>query len=358
MKTKLLVAFAAFVWMGTAAFAQITVTNTNVATIGKLIRQTTDTTPVVSIIPGPPGTNQIWNFSALHTQKVDTFVFEDPTWTTYGVNFPASNIAAVLPRQNTDEYLLNTTGGLFIEGAAAELPGSGNQWLNEHMVPASKLMTWPSSYNTNYTDNYMITGKAYWTPNAGVDSVRIKNVIMSNCVVDAWGSVTTPLGTFASIRQKRHKVEADSTWARAVSGAWTLVSHSLDTLDHYDWWTNDPTIGFPLVGMDMMSHATVPSNVQWLIAAPTPQAVIELADISGFIAYPNPANDYINIRLKPEDVASIAVLDMSGRNVLGMEKVVDATTRLNTESLNNGMYFLVVTGNSGQRSVKKFSIVR
>ena len=59
MKTKLLITLTLFAFIVTSAKAQITVTNTDLITIGHQTLEAHDTMPTASIFPGPAGTNQI-----------------------------------------------------------------------------------------------------------------------------------------------------------------------------------------------------------------------------------------------------------------------------------------------------------
>ncbi len=357
MKTKLLfVAVSSF--LCASVFAQITVDHTNIAPIGDLIRQANDTLPGFSIFPGPSGTNQIWNFSALHNDKVDSLVFEVPGWTPYSAPFATSDLGIVVNGKQY-EYLINNTAGLFLVGAAIHLPDPGQHLLNEFSAPNSKLIQWPASYGMNYTDNYVIAGKAAYNQVPGYDSVKIKNTTNSTVTIDAWGSVQTPLMTFQSLREKRHKFDFDSTWLHKISpSVWIGLTPTIDTVDSYTWWSNSSSAGYPVVTMDQNPNNMKISSVQWLLATPTVQAVVELTNVPGLNVYPNPANDYIDIQMNNLDAISITVIDLSGRIILTAEKPINNLSRLNTQSLGSGMYFLLTEDRKGQRNTRKFNISR
>jgi hypothetical protein len=358
MKTKLLCLAAFAVFSGSEAVAQITLDNTNVAPIGDIILQATDTIPSVSIFPGPAGTNQVWNFNALTHGRTDSLVFEVPGWTPYSAPYPSSNIGVAVNYKQY-EYLINNASGLYLVGAAFHLNDPGQHLVYEYSNPISKLIQWPASYGVNYTDNYVITGKGAFNQIAGYDSIKIKNTTNSTVTIDAWGSMQTPLGTFPTLRQKRHKIDFDSTWIHRIApSVWMAGTPSQDTIDSYTWWTNSASAGFPLVSIDQDPNNMVISNVQWLLASPHSSGVAELSNEESLVVYPNPADDYINIQLDNPVAASVAVVDMIGRVVLNGEKLMSNLTRLNIQTLGNGMYFLVITDQNGRRSTRKFHIVR
>lgn len=72
--------------------------------------------------------------------------------------------------------------------------------------------------------------------------------------------------------------------------------------------------------------------------------------------YPNPADDYVNLNIdKYQDlqVLNIEIRDMTGRLISSKQSLANKTTRLNTASLKQGVYF--VTVNSRSYSGQTFS---
>jgi len=73
----------------------------------------------------------------------------------------------------------------------------------------------------------------------------------------------------------------------------------------------------------------------------------------GVKVYPNPAKDYINIDSNTLEVASVAVYDILGKNVLSQKGLNN--NRLDVSMLNNGVYFLQINAN-GNTTIKKIII--
>jgi hypothetical protein len=364
MKTKITLAIALIGFVCTRSTAQISVTNADVAPFGDIAIIAHDTIPAPSILAGPAGASQTWNFSALKNIFHDSLAFETPASTHSGSRFPLAN-ACVITNKKQNAYLINNTSSLSVLGAAAAIsivPGITDTII-ETFAPSSKIMQWPSTMGTTYTDNYMVTAKAKLSLSAfGYDSIRIKNITTSNTLVDAWGNVTTPLGTFATIRQMRVSINIDTTWIhRLAPPSWLVQTHVYDTITHYAWWTSDPTVGFPLCEMDNQKRpgmADTATNITWMQVKPSPQSVIELSDLNTLSVFPNPANNFITVRMKTGDVYTISVMDMTGRIVSAPQVLLNETTSVSTASLNNGMYFLIVMNKDGNRGVKRFSVVR
>ena len=71
--------------------------------------------------------------------------------------------------------------------------------------------------------------------------------------------------------------------------------------------------------------------------------------------YPNPTSGVLNIQ--GEDLKSIEVYNTIGQCVM-MQEVNGDGIQLNTESLNNGIYFLRVRANDGTLLNRSFSVAR
>ena len=71
--------------------------------------------------------------------------------------------------------------------------------------------------------------------------------------------------------------------------------------------------------------------------------------------YPNPTSDVLNIQ--GEGMVSVEVYNTVGQRVMTQE-VNGNATQINTEGLNNGMYFLRILANDGNVLNRTFSVAR
>ena len=357
MKKKLLITLSIASLLFSQLNAQITANTTDLIPIGRMAFQAYDTMPGASIFPGPAGTNQVWNFSALQHHKYDTINTMDPIGTPYANNFTTANFAFETNYNSNYAFLQNNSTGLYIEGATGSIGDPGNHIIKEYISPHGILMKWPSTYGTNYQDNYTITAKGQFNQFVTYDSIKIKNTIASNCQIDAWGNILTPLGTYPSLRHWRHKIETDSTWAHQISpSAWIFAQAKKDTIDTYTWWTNSPGIGLPLLEIDFDAVADTAAKVKWLYSTPT-LGIAEQTDGTSFIAFPNPANNSISIQLNEKEACKISIYDITGKLLDLNQQTTNDITTISTEKLCSGLYFVEVTNKDGKRSAKKISIV-
>lgn len=325
---------------GLTASAQITITQSDIATIGTVVRGAEDTLPAAGIGPGPTGANLTWNFAALDTHHVDTMVFTNPNWTPFASSFPSSNLAAEV--SDGIAYLDLSSSGLWMIGQGDPVSN-----MSQAINPGELIVPLPATDGTTYTNSYSYEIKEAYTAVAGFDSVWVKHDVVKNGSVDAWGDVTTPLGTFNSIRASEIQNHTDSVWMRSTGpfppAGWMFVLDSAMTIYHYKWWANN--VGFPLVEMDSTAAAGV-ERVSWLMATPVVTGLASAPAMDNGKIYPNPASDKVNIHIPSGNAARFLVFDSTGRLVKASD-LSGATTIVGIDDLSAGMYFYIVTANDG-----------
>lgn len=334
-----------------SASAQITVTQADIASIGTVVKQARDSVPTV--MPGPAGANQTWNFSTLMSHEVDTLTFTNPAWTPNAASFPSSNLAVVFSPQFGNpgvSYLNSSPTGLWVLG-------EGDQSMILDYNPDQLLIPFPATYGTNYTNTYSYTMKQAYTGFPGIDSIMFKETTSKTGNFDGWGNLTTPLGTFATIRSKDLEVMTDSVWIHSTGpfppAGWTFSQASKDTTYRFGWWANG--VGFPLAQIDSSRTGGI-MEADWLQASPATTSMAPLTSENGVSLYPNPANSFVNIVIPDNDANALTIYDASGRAVRTVS-LSSNYTLISTEDLPAGMYFYVTTGKSVNTSYRgKFTI--
>ncbi|MBC8643121.1 T9SS type A sorting domain-containing protein [Flavobacterium lindanitolerans] len=72
-----------------------------------------------------------------------------------------------------------------------------------------------------------------------------------------------------------------------------------------------------------------------------------------FKAYPNPANDQLN--LSGTSINEVAIYDLLGKQVLNQKFSAQDQVNLNVSGLGTGMYILTATNDSGALETIKFA---
>lgn len=336
---KQLLAFSLLSIAGTT-FAQTTITAADQPVLLSVYHQATDTTGTQS--PGNSGTNQTWAYGSLLNQREDSITFTLPQWTPYGSSYPSSNFALMQNQGDAYIYGMMTSTSLEITGQAADPFGNGVFPLQ--FTNPETQMVFPASYGVMFSDTAGGTNQFYlgYDPGIGfvIDTVRIHTTIIKDSEFDAWGSVTSPLGTFNTLRQNTFRQQIDTIDIYAF-GSWANSFYSQESLSRtYSYWANG--YGLPVVELTDEGDQGQISSATWLPAAPMVTGVPVNESNNTTIAYPNPATDVLTIETSAGE-GSIELVDLTGR-VVKTAVINSNLTRIDVSDLSNGMYVYRVNG--------------
>jgi hypothetical protein len=348
MKRTLLL-LSAFSFAISNGNAQITLHSTDVASPTTTLHLATDTLP--TIVAGPGGASQTWNFISLANDKLDTVTIL-PTSAFPNANFPNANIIIAQGAHTALIYANNSAGAigsLKIYGYVGYGVIAGHlDTITEIISPSEKILNYPETYSTSFATNYHLRYKYYYGDSINhvfVDSLRSNSNTIGRDSVDAWGTLTTSLGTYDVIRSKEIKRTTDTSAAffilsPAITPAWHTTSIRTDTSFIYNWYANN--LGYTLVSATMNSTGTSVKKVQWLLEAST----VGIADYMQSInekVYPNPASNEINFLSDASKQKEIQVYDIAGR-LLDAITINNNLTTFNTSAYANGIYTYNIIG--------------
>ena len=363
MKRKLLFASV----LGVLSFnleAQITINSGDVVGFGDRVINAIDLTSSTSI--GGSGANQTWNFSSLTTDETDTMDFTNPTW--YGLNNPfGAQMVMISSREDSSfTYLTKTSTELTVNGVKQILANGDTV----DIAFNSTIIPFPATYGMSgtWSGSFEILRVAVGVdpdgpgPHATVDSIMFTRYTDASTSVDAWGDVTTPLGTFASLRQNSIENNVDTTWMY-TNGQWSILSQtaslvfqippvSYDTTRTVRWWSNDPSARFPVVEFQYDQNGNSNGEISWLKASPT----TSIKEVSSFnlTLYPNPSNGNINIKSDAE-IAWVKIYDITGKVMSKYRFTNKKNITINT-NLPKGFYVVEITNKSGDNIIQKLMI--
>ncbi len=250
--------------------AQIIITTADMPVPTKVIYQSNDTMPTVTI--GSAGTSQTWNLTSVveHTKDTATII---PYSAMPNTVYSAANL--VFAQQGAQDfygYAINTASDLTLLGGAGAVDIGGNvTQINQISTPGEILFNFPTTYNTTFTQNYSTSAKFYFgqtIQGITIDSIHQKSGIQKTFLVDAWGTLTTPLagGPYDVLRTQEIKVSHDTTQA-FFFGGWNDIPGGItsDSVTTYSWWANG--FGAALATATLDTNGIV-TNLQWLTAVP------------------------------------------------------------------------------------------
>jgi len=358
---KILLSSILFVAFGSIQTkAQITIDSTNIVTVGEAVYQAVDTTLSITSI-GPSGVNQTWNFSTLGTDRLDTLSFSVVNGQPLAASFPSANMVMTTTGPGMDStwvYIDKNVNAMIVDGQATNINGV----ITAIPIPIT-LAVFPATYGMPpYSGTW--NGTVFSIPlgidpdGPGplpmIDSVKVNRYTTYNGSIDAWGNVTTPLGTFASLRQNQTENNIDSTFTLS-NGNWTLINPfvaslagisqvAYDTVKTARWWTDNATARFPLVEFDYNPDGSI-NKASWLQASPV--GVKENSVVSTPInLFPNPAKDLVTVDIKNSKASVIKIFDITGKSVKTIS-LNQSNRTISVIDMDNGIYFYNIFDNKG-----------
>ena len=356
MKTQLFTIALAFISVNT--LAQITVTDSDIISVGDIVYQAVDSLPSNSITIGNSGANQTWDFSSLQDMEVDIIEVISPVGTPYENIHPDANMCVEI--DNELLYLDKSPTGLEMVGYV-DIP------LNMLMIPLPLVyglsqQSGPNTVMDSVFSNMFLPDSLapFISLNPSydqVDSLKVTAVITSEFNVDAWGNVTIPLGTFDALRLKVEETTTTDFYAYCSSslglgGGWYSVPAQLfpsetEISNRYQWWSNDPSVKFMLAELEMDSLSNNVEFVTFLTTPPTSTSNLESVKVN---VYPNPTSKDLMITTNLIN-CSYNLTDVKGSKLLSNE--FNNSTVIDLSSYSSGTYFLKVYTEEGDVITKK-----
>lgn len=344
--------------------AQIVITTADMSIAGKAVFQANDTLPAISI--GNPGSNQTWSITALVQHTIDT-ARTMPYSSAPNAKFSTANLVVQQGPDNFYGYLLNSSSNMLFLGGSGVIDIQGTPTtINQINTPAERVFNFPTSYDSSFVDSFATSAKFYFGQTIQglmIDSIHQQSGVHKTFLVDAWGTLTTPLagGPYNVLRIKETTISNDTTKAY-VFGGWNDIPGGItaDSTTTYSWWTNG--IGVPLITVTMDSSG-VAENVQWLTALPSSTVSInEQVYDNNFTIYPNPSTNSITIQYDALSSAanSSPELLIEIKNELGqsiketrLKQFVKSKNEIvfDISDLPGGIYFVQIK--NGQTTVNK-----
>ena len=219
--------------------------------------------------------------------------------------------------------------------------GAGNRVITSIALDPSnpnRLVVSAGNYGSN---NYV------FTTNNALSASPTWNSIHGNLpdfpVYHALISIDDPdiiiLGTEFGVWATNSGTSASPTWAEALDGVVTdkplpkVPVFDITQVENKSW--SGPRIYAGTHGMGVWESKTL------LTGVPKDKNQEQTVSIS---AYPNPANNFVNIKTEVKGTYTLSVYNMNGQIVVSQEGTNNGNIRINTSDLQNGNYFIEVLG--------------
>lgn len=295
------------------------------------------------------GPDYLWDYSALTftSQRIDTFFDIDDASITYQLVFnngwfdpdyqadyytPYLNF--VIPSSDLiDLPISNPVNFTKIESDKVEIVGVGMEIGGIEVPVKNEIIDVQYELPMNFEDEWVSNSFFEIDLNPAYDGILRRHQERTT-VVDGWGQVITPHGTFGALRTMSTIDFTDSL--RITIGETEMwIEMPTPTQIIYSWWANDQKIPVLEVVMQDFFGTESVTSVEYKDRDWSDLSVSESNLESNYIVYPNPSNALVSA-VGPAKVDRIEVYDMSGKLVTFGNQTIDVS------SLESGVYVLEI----------------
>lgn len=334
----------------TIGFSQITVTDADFGNTGDTVRMSATTDLGVDYTS--TGTNWNWDFSSFVAESQTLIEFNDVSGAStlvqilfggfapsdyqadYFAEFddlPIDQLGQLLPVNisNLNQFSKITSDSVSSVGISLDV--EGNQ------IPfRSDIIEKRYALPLNFGDSYNGVGLTEMDLNPIADIIWRQNRTRSS-VVDGWGTITLPMGSFNVLRVK-HTIEENDSLYQDLLGTGNAMWFGLDlpTANIYEWIANgEKEVVLRIETSEFGGFETV-TNIEYRDTFdPNLASTDELEFIQAEV-YPNPATNELHVDIETAQL-NYSIIDASGSIVkIGSlsEPVIDIS------SLTSGYYIL------------------
>lgn len=329
--------------------AQLTLSKNDFATAGDTVRMSIATNPSIDITT--TGANAVWDFSTLTptSQVLKNFqgLSGSPAFIqfSYGgfaplkyqasyfiesTSLPIAQITAILPVtiDNVNQFMRRSNDSLTALGYSMSVSGTAIPLRSDTIETKYK-------FPLHFGDTHSSRGFTFVDFNPIVDAKWVQHRRRIT-VVDGYGSVTTPYGTFDALRVKHSIKETDSLYYvfPLLGGTW--IPLSLPTTIEYEWWASgqkEPIL--KVTTQKILNNETV-TAIEYRDTYKHLDAGIETLSIAVGV-FPNPTTSALTITAA-ETISSIRIVDASGKTQYAEKDINANKYTLDVSQLANGTY--------------------
>jgi hypothetical protein len=294
--------------------------------------------------PGASGTSQTWNFSSLSGVSEGVTYVVHPDSTEYGDSFPYATVALKNTYRQSVIYLRCTSSLLQRYG----LITAG--YTREFGTNPEDLLHFTMNYNDSFVDSFAVYGDV---SGARGTSISFNRIGVVNVKADAYGTLTTPAGTFTNVL----RIHINESYSNTYTG---FPDPQVITNDEYQWFKNG--FHFPLATVHTLTYQGPDIKDGSYITNPTGVDSSYLF-FSPPILFPNPASNEVDIEfaLNNYEEVTAKLFDASTKEVL--TKTIsgvpgDNIIPLRLDQIPVGIYYAIFSTNSFRSATKKLVVIR
>ena len=343
----------------------ITTTQASLPQLEDTLYTVIDTFPYIFILDASPNA-QTWDFTALNTDVLNTTIVEAASTGQSAADFPDADV--ILPFYDGEGYAKIYADSIEIIGYNGSPIIQVQSFVaNTPLTPSHTYRVAGLTYGDTYRDSVyfqVVEDGSNLDPSetfgVTVDSARMTINSVREDTVDAWGTMTTPFGTFDVIRVKQVEYRNTKVEAKFSIFDWTDISDfgtfeqlGDQVITTYLWLSADDKE--PIARVERNEDTGFNRFCEWRID----KALTTIVNNDEVIAtkpevkvYPNPAAEEVNFELNSLRPGrySLNFYNVIGRHITS--EFVDVNgSHFHTVSLNNftkGIYLYSLINEQGQ----------
>lgn len=350
MKKITLVILVFVITTSSNLMCQITIQSTTVYPVGmdKNINISNDlsTSNPIFVDDIADGPNAVWNFSNLTTDFSRNLKVVFPHQSPFGAVIAANKVLLMDNGTIDSHYMISSSGQLVSNG---HINGTG---IKSEKTPTEVLLKFPATYQqfeqNTYTDRIKFYIGMPLQTSYVVDSVRTISTVELTYLIDGWGTLTTPAGTFNVLRQQVYKAtNSVSDFLRADTNQWVIGAETSTTAERYFvFWSNSQNL--PVLQLRDIGDGGFINDIYWLA---NPTLSNDDFTTKKFSISPNPFTDEFEININDVSEAVVEVFESTGRKIKSV-KINSGVSNINLSKFQSGMYLVNVKTNDSSQTFK------
>lgn len=341
---------------------QIIVTSATFPQVGDTLETAIDNMPT-GINIGTTGGPFEWDFTNLQAPFSSSVIYKNPASGTGSGNFPTADLLVEILGES--ETYFNVTGNeVQLLGTYGSDPVNFGLTLLIDFEPALIERRAPLSFIDQHISNanVLVPFSADDIPGGildslilAPDSIRIRIGIDRTDLVDAYGTLQIPGGSFEVLRQKRTEMRETLVEAKFAIGGWVDVTDFIpgaddllgeQTVESYFFWSDEAKEPIAIVTMDESN--TMPTRVEYKAIDFVSSVSKTVRSNPSMFAYPNPAFEEVRFDFSniPPGNYQLNIINILGVRVYHQSLWINGnrTVKVNLADFRKGTYLYSLVG--------------
>ena len=336
---------------------QITVTNASFPTAGDTLRVAFDTL-ANGVTVSPPGGNQTWAFNALTPSFIQVQAVRPASEGESAANFPSANLV-INTAADGESYFSSSVTAFQLVGFSGGAPiGFGLDVVTSFNPPILERRAPMNFFDVNSTNGALLVPfAASELPPAilalfpiAPDSIRLRLTLNRVDIVDAWGTLSIPGGTYPVLRERRTEYSDSRIDIKIGILPWTDITALFplpgaglgrDTTLTYHFFSNAAKEPIAVITADHITNQVLSVEYKFNGIVSNAQEFLSEARMEVF---PNPARSEAQVVLQGflPDMYEFSLINLAGQTVLRQRIAAtsdNTTLNLDLQGLDTGLYF-------------------